>query len=69
LQPDNHHRSDWPSGVVDNAKNDEDVVVLPPLKKAEIEQEKPTRYLDVRPAQEGQWPVHHTYEKDGSVTY
>ena len=52
-----HWKTNWPEGIVDNSGRDEDVLNIPPPKKEdEKEKNKKIKYLNVRPAVEGQWP-------------
>ena len=57
LVPENHWKTNWPEGVIDNGDNDDRVLkLLKPKEEEKKDDSKPVKFMNVRPALEGQWP-------------
>ena len=66
LQPDRHWTKPWPQGI-DDGEEDDKVLHLSPEQMKEKEAEIKPKYLKVRPAIVGQWPMGTVEDKKGKV--
>ena len=66
LQPDRHWTKAWPQGI-DDGQDDDKVLHMSREEREEKEAEVKPRYLKVRPAIEGQWPLGEIRDKKDKV--
>ena len=54
LVPENHWKTNWPEGVIDDGNSDDRVLKIMPTKEEKKEEAPaPLKYMHVRPAMEG----------------
>ena len=68
LQPDRHWTKPWPQGI-DDGQDDDKVLHLSPEELKEREKEEKPKYMVVRPAIPGQWPMGKVEDKKGKVIW